>query len=125
MGNDFFVPFTRENKVLHIWDERVLPVITAYNDKYAVYSEERLSLRVDLCEMELFQRSDIYENGVPNELIEKRIIIFRDKKCLYSSLREILMDALIIFGKVEGSYEIGGCIIAQSGGMFLDISAVV
>lgn len=121
MCNDIFVPFTKQNKVLHIWDEKYIPVITDKNHKYALYNEERLCLKVDLCSMELFKRKDIYENGVPAELIERRLLVFRDKKCIESSFRDILMDAIPIFGCVEQDYEISGCIIAQSNGQFLNI----
>lgn len=121
MCNDFFVPFTKQNKVLHIWDERYIPVITDCNDKYAAYSGYRLALRVDLCSMELFQRKDIYENGVPNELIERSLLVFRDKKCIDSSFKDILMDAIPIFMSTEQNHEISGCIISQSHGGFLNI----
>lgn len=121
MCNDIFVPFPKYNKVLHIWDERMIPVITESNDKYAIYSEERLSLKVDMCSMELFKRKDIYENGVPDELIEKRLIVFRDKKCIDSSFRDILIDAIPIFKSTDQDYAISGCIIAQSHGGFLNI----
>ena len=121
MCNDIFVPFPKYNKVLHIWDERYIPVITNSNDKYAFYSGERLCLKVDLCSMELFKRKDIYENGVPDELIERRLLVFRDKKCIDSSFKDILMDAIPIFGIAEQNYEISGCIVSQSHGGFLNI----
>lgn len=121
MCNDIFVPFTKQNKVLHIWDERCIPVITDHNDKYATYNEEKLCLRVDLCSMELFKRKDIYENGVPDDLIKRRLLVFRDKKCIDSSFKDILMDAIPIFNSAEQNYEISGCIIAQSHGGFLNI----
>lgn len=123
MCNDIFVPFTKQNKVLHIWDEKYVPVITDYdkNHKYAVYNGEKLCLKVDLCSMELFKRSDIYENGVPTELIEKRLLVFRNKKCIESSFMDILMDAIPIFDCAEQDYVISGCVIAQSNGQFLNI----
>lgn len=121
MCNDIFVPFTKQNKVLHIWDEKYVPVITDKNHKYALYNEEKLCLKVDLCSMELFKRSDIFENGVPDELIERRLLVFRDKKCIDSSFGDILLDAIPIFNSPEQDYEISGCIIAQSNGKFLNI----
>ncbi len=120
MCNDFFTYFINENVVLHIWDERWIPIITETDPGYATYSEERLSVRIDLLKPEVYARRDVYENGVPDELILQRGIMFLDSKCLETSLKELLLKACMYFWPDKRDFAIRDVTIAQQG-QFLNI----
>ena len=121
MCNDFFTYLINEKKVLHVWGEGKIPVLSGISDDYAFYNGERLAVRIDLCEPEVYSCKSVYEYGVPENLIVRRGIMFLDKPCLELRLKDILNKALHFFYPETHEFAISGVVISQAGGHFLNI----
>ncbi len=59
MFSDFYAYYINENKVIHIWDEKKVPVITGYDGPYASYSGEQWTVKADLVKPEALDRNDL------------------------------------------------------------------
>lgn len=114
MFSDFYAYYINENKVIHIWDEKKVPVITGYDGPYASYSGERWAVKADLVKPEALDRNDLYENGVPAELIEESTLMFLESRCIDSSLKILLNGACHRFFPDTTDFQVGGIYISNT-----------
>lgn len=126
MFNDFYTYYINENKVIHIWDEKKVPVITDYDESYASYNGERWVVKIDLVKPEALDRNDLYENGVPAEMIEESALMFLEEQCLNTPLKLLLNGAFHRFFPDTADFQVGGIYISNTSkrGLF-DVTEMV